>query len=79
MPAKIPAKVDYIKPLEDKPFREVVREKKEYLEELKKKLGAIVGAEKVSDEAELLKKYSRDKSLATPGKACLCCFPAHCG
>jgi|GEM_PF-7047069 len=28
MPAKIPAKVDYIKPLEDKPFREVVRERK---------------------------------------------------
>ena len=75
MPAKIPAKVDYIKPLEDKPFREVVREKKEYLEELKKKLEAIVGAEKVSDEAELLKKYSRDKSLATPGKPAFVVFP----
>ena len=41
MPAKIPAKVDYIKPLQDKPYREVVREKKEYHKELKKKLEAL--------------------------------------
>jgi FAD/FMN-containing dehydrogenase len=76
MPAKIPAKVDYIKPLEDKPFREVVQEKKAYLEETKKKLAAIVGAEKVSDDTELLKKYSTDRSLATPGKPTFVVFPA---
>ncbi len=50
MPAKIPAKVDYIKPLEGKPYREVVREKKEYKETLKRSLAEIVGAENVRDE-----------------------------
>ena len=75
MPAKIPAKVDYIKPLEGKPYREVVREKKEYKETLKRSLAEIVGAENVRDEAELLKKYSCDRSLETPRKTDIVVFP----
>jgi FAD/FMN-containing dehydrogenase len=75
MPAKIPAKVDYIKPLEGKPYREVVREKKEYKETLKKSLAEIVGAENVRDDTELLKKYSCDKSLETHAKPVFVVFP----
>jgi FAD/FMN-containing dehydrogenase len=75
MPAKIPAKVDYIKPLEGKPYREVVREKKEYKETLKRSLAEIVGAENVRDEQELLKKYSCDRSLETHAKPAFVVFP----
>ena len=75
MPAKIPAKVDYIKPLEGKPYREVVREKKEYKETLKRSLAEIVGAENVRDDTELLKKYSCDRSLETPAKPAFVVFP----
>ena len=75
MPEKIPAKVDYIKPLEDKPYSEVVREKKEYKEELKRSMTKIVGAENVRDEAELLKKYSCDRSLEPPAKPTFIVFP----
>ena len=75
MPAKIPAKVDYIKPLEGKPYREVVREKKEYKETLKRSLTEIVGAENVRDDTDLLKKYSCDRSLETPAKPAFVVFP----
>lgn len=63
MPEKIPAKVDYIKPLEDKPYKAVVKEKEDYLKELKKKLSDIVGAKNVKNDDGTLKKYSKDKSL----------------
>ena len=75
MPEKIPAKVDYIKPLADKPYREVVKEKKEYQETLKRSLAEIVGAENVSDEQALLKKYSCDRSLEPPAKPSFIVFP----
>jgi len=75
MPEKIPAKVDYIRPLEDKPYSQVVKEKKEYKEGLKKKLSDIVGASSVFDDAETLSKYSKDKSLETPRKPTFVIYP----
>jgi FAD/FMN-containing dehydrogenase len=75
MPAQIPAKVDYIKPLDSKPYREVVKERKDVKERLKKSLGEIVGAENVRDDEELLKKYSCDRSFETPAKPTCVVFP----
>ena len=49
MPEKIPAKVDYIKPLQDKPYSEVVAEKDGHHKEVKERLINIVGAEQVTD------------------------------
>jgi FAD/FMN-containing dehydrogenase len=75
MRAKILAKVDYLKPLEEKPYRDVVLEKKAYHEDLKRKLVDIVGVEHISDEPELLKKYSRDRSLEGPSLPHFVVFP----
>ncbi|OGL54648.1 MAG: hypothetical protein A3C43_09900 [Candidatus Schekmanbacteria bacterium RIFCSPHIGHO2_02_FULL_38_11] len=75
MPEKIPAKIDYIKPLEDKPYSQVLKEKKEYKERLRKKLSDIAGAGNVIDDAETLAKYSKDKSLEAPRKPTFVVFP----
>ncbi|MBI5375742.1 MAG: FAD-binding oxidoreductase [Candidatus Schekmanbacteria bacterium] len=70
MPAKNlnPAKVDYIKPLEDKPYKEVVAEKQNYNAELKKKLSAIVGDQNVKNDPETIARYSKDRSLEPEGR-----------
>ncbi len=75
MPENIPAKVDYIKPLADKPYRDVVKERREYKERLKNRLADIVGAENVRDDETLLTRYSRDRSLETPAKPSYVVFP----
>ena len=75
MPEKIPAKIDYLKPLEDKPYSQVLKEKKEYKEGLKKKLSGIVGAGNVHDDAETLTKYSKDKSLEAQRRPAIVIFP----
>ncbi|OGL45928.1 MAG: hypothetical protein A2149_01225 [Candidatus Schekmanbacteria bacterium RBG_16_38_11] len=75
MPEKIPAKVDYLRPLEDKPYSQVVKEKKEYKEKLKKNLSDITGVKNVFDDNETLAKYSKDKSLEQPRKPTFVIYP----
>jgi hypothetical protein len=75
MPEKIPAKVDYIKPLPDRPYSEVVAEKEDYHKELKQRLTSIVGGERVKDDPETLTRYSRDTSLQPAGRPSFVVFP----
>ncbi|RMF94777.1 MAG: FAD-binding oxidoreductase [Candidatus Schekmanbacteria bacterium] len=75
MPEKIPAKVDYIKPLEDKPYSEVVAEKKQYHDDIKKKLAGIVGESNVKDDDETRERYSKDVSLSKPRKPSFVVYP----
>jgi len=75
MTKKSLAKVDYIKPLEDKPYAEIVAEKKRYHSEVKERLIEIVGKDKVRDDQEMLSRYSRDRSLEPPGRPSFIVFP----
>ena len=75
MSDKTLAKVDYIKPLEDKPYDEVVAEKESYHKEIKNKLISIVQEENVKDDPEILENYSKDESLETPRRPSFVVFP----
>lgn len=79
MPDKLPAKIDYLKPLNDKPYSEVIAEKESHHKEVKTKLADLVGAEKVTDDPEVLKKYSQDISLELPGRPAFVVFPKNTG
>ena len=61
MSEKTLAKVDYLKPLEDKPYAEVVSEKENHHQEVRDKLASIVGQEHVTDESEVLARYAQDQ------------------
>ena len=74
MSEKTLAKVDYIKPLEDKPYDEVVAEKESYHKEIKNKLISIVQEENVKDDPEVLKKIFGGRKSCDARKAFLCCF-----
>jgi glycolate oxidase len=75
MSAKVLAKVDYIKPLEDIPYSEVVVQRERYHKEVRDSLAAIVGDEHVKDDPETVNKYSRDISLEQPGRPSFVVFP----
>ncbi len=75
MSEKTLAKVDYIKPLEDKPYDEVVAEKESYHKEIKNKLISIVQEENVKDDPEVLENYSKDESLEMPRRPSFVVFP----
>jgi hypothetical protein len=75
MSEKTLAKVDYIKPLEDKPYDEVVAEKESYHKEIKDKLTSIVQEKNVKDDPEILENYSKDESLETPRRPSFVVFP----
>lgn len=75
MSEKTLAKVDYIKPLEDKPYAEVVADKESYHKEVKNKLISIVQEENVKDDPEVIAEYSKDLSLENPGRPSLVVFP----
>ena len=75
MSEKTLAKVDYIKPLEDKPYDQVVAEKEGYHKEVKNKLISIVQEENVKDDQEIITKYSKDVSLETPRRPSCVVFP----
>ena len=75
MAKKSLAKVDYIKPIEDKPYSEIVVEKERYHSEVKDRLIEIVGKDKVTDDQEILSRYSRDRSLEPPGRPSFVIFP----
>jgi FAD/FMN-containing dehydrogenase len=75
MPEKTPAKVDYLKPLEDVPYSELVAQKEACQKEIKEKLSAIAGEENVVDDADVLASYARDVSLEPPGRPSFVVFP----
>jgi len=75
MADKILAKVDYAKPLEDKPYSEVVAEKEHYYNEVKKTIAGIAGEGNITDDPAILEKYSRDRSLEQPGSPSFIVFP----
>jgi len=75
MSEKIPAKVDYLKPLEEKPYSEVVAEKESYHQEVKEKLAGIVGEKNVTEDPIVIKKYSSDLSFEPPGRPSFVVFP----
>lgn len=69
------AKVDYIKPLADKTYAEVVAEKEGFHNEVKKSIVGIVGQSNVTDEAEVLARYTRDVSFEPAGRSAFIVFP----
>lgn len=75
MPEKIPAKVDYIKPLQDKPYSQVVAEKEGYHNEVKSRIASIVGGEQVKDDQETVTRYCKDKSFHPAGNPSFVVFP----
>jgi len=75
MSEKTMAKVDYIKPLEDKPYSEVVAEKEGYHKEVKDKFVSIAGEENVKDDPDTVVRYSKDLSLETPRRPSFAVFP----
>jgi len=75
MSEKTLAKVDYIKPLEDKPYAEVVSEKESHHQEVRDKLANIVGQENVTDELEVLTRYAQDQSFESSGMPSFVVFP----
>lgn len=75
MPGKIPAKVDYLKPLEDKPYAQIVAERAEYHQEVRGRLVQIVGVDGVKDDPDTLKRYSQNCSFEAPGSPSFVVFP----
>jgi len=62
------AKVDYLKPLEDKPYSQVVSERQQHAAQQKKRLEEILGPENVCEEPAALDALSRDTSLEEAGR-----------
>ena len=75
MSEKTLAKVDYLKPLEDKPYAEVVAEKESHHQEVNDKLTNIVGQENVTDKLEVLTRYAQDQSFESPSRPSFVVFP----
>jgi FAD/FMN-containing dehydrogenase len=69
------AKVDYLKPLEEKPYAEVVAERAGFRKEVKEKIARIVGEDLVTDDADVLARYSRDRSHEPEGRPAFVVFP----
>lgn len=69
------AKVDYVKPLEDMPYSKVVADKECYYKDARSTLADIVGQSNISDDPDVLDRYSRDKSFETPGRPAFVVFP----
>jgi FAD/FMN-containing dehydrogenase len=75
MSEKVLAKVDYLKPLEDRPYSEITVEKESYRLEVKNKLTSVAGNENVMDAPEVIARYSRDRSLEPAGRPSFVVFP----
>jgi FAD/FMN-containing dehydrogenase len=69
------AKVDYQKPLEDIPYKDVAAAKKRYHADVKDRLCEIFERENVTDDPDVLEKYSRDTSLDRFGRPSFVVFP----
>jgi FAD/FMN-containing dehydrogenase len=77
MSDKVLAKVDYLKPLEGRPYHEVTAEKESYHREVKNRLAGIVGGEQVTDAPEVIARYSQDRSLERAGRPSFVVFPGN--
>lgn len=75
MSEKTLAKVDYLKPLEDKPYAEVVSEKENHHQEVRDKLASIVGQEHATDESEVLARYAQDQSFEPSRRPSFVVYP----
>ena len=64
------AKVDYLKPLEDKPYSQVLSERQQHSAQQKARLEEILGPEQVCTDPAALDALSRDKSLEEAGRPC---------
>ena len=64
------AKVDYLKPLEDKPYSQVISDRQQYSAQQKARLEEILGPVRVCADPEALDALSRDKSLEEAGRPC---------
>jgi FAD/FMN-containing dehydrogenase len=69
------AKVDYLKPLEDKPYSQVVSERQNFSAQQKASLDALLGPEQVCADTASLDALSRDKSLEEAGRPCFILKP----
>lgn len=75
MSDKVLAKVDYLKPLQDKPYDAVIAERESYHQDVLAKLAGIVGRDAVTDNPDVLEKYSRDASFESGGRPSFVVFP----
>jgi len=75
MTENIPAKVDYLKPLEDRPYRDVVAGRERHAQDMLRAVQAIVGPDGVSTQPEVLARYSRDLSLEPAGRPAMVVRP----
>lgn len=69
------AKVDYQKPLDDIPYKDVAAAKARYHSGLAEKLAGIVGDGNVTGDSEVLQRYSRDRSLERCGRPAFVVYP----
>jgi len=75
MSDKVLAKVDYLKPLQDKPYDAVIAEREGYHRDAHNRLAEIVGNDAVTDSPDVLEKYSRDTSMEQPCRPSFVVYP----
>lgn len=68
MSTQTPAMVDYQKPLDDVPYAEQCAARTAHHAEVRQKLEAIAGAERVFDSADVIARYASDLSLEKAGR-----------
>ncbi len=66
MAEKILAKVDYLKPLEDKPYTVVVAEREHYCADVRERFAGILTPERISDDQDILSRYARPDGSGRP-------------
>ena len=62
------AKADYLKPLEDRPYKDVVADRTMNHSRMWESIASILGADHVTIDPEALERYSRDQSLEAPAR-----------
>lgn len=75
MTEKVLAKVDYLKPLEDMPYDAVLERRHAYYEQVRTALTEIIGSDRVTDDKQVLARYSTDKSFEPAGRPSFVVFP----
>lgn len=64
------AKVDYLKPLEDKPYSQVASERQQYSAQRRARLEELLGPDAVCTDPAALDALGRDRSLEQAGRPC---------
>ncbi|MCX8043721.1 MAG: FAD-binding oxidoreductase [Desulfobacterota bacterium] len=75
MTEKVLAKVDYLKPLPDMPYDVVMAGRREYHERVRTSLADIVGNDRITDDQQVLERYSHDKSFEPAGRPSFVVYP----